>query len=79
VFKKIYESLVEGGIFYIIVREGEGEITETEKKDYSTLERFYHLFTAEELTHKAEKCGLKVVKIDHVKRSHKWLIGVFQK
>lgn len=79
VFKKIADALVDEGIFYILVREGEGEVTETEKKDYSTIERFYHLFSAEELTNRAEKAGLKVVKIDHTKRSHKWLIGVFQK
>ncbi len=79
VFQKIADALVDEGIFYILVREGEGEVTETEKKDYSTIERFYHLFSAEELTNRAEKAGLKVVKIDHTKRSHKWLIGVFQK
>lgn len=79
VFKKISDALVQGGIFYAIVREGEGEITESEKKNYSTLQRFYHLFSAEELTERAERAGLKLVKIDHTKRSHKWLIGVFEK
>lgn len=79
VFAKISESLVESGIFYIIVREGESEIYEKEKKNYSTLERFYHQFTIEELTARATKAGLKVVKIDHQQKAHKWLIGVFQK
>jgi len=79
VFQKISDALVDEGVLYVLVREGEGEITETEKKDYSTIERFYHLFSAEELTNRAEKAGMKVIKIDHTKRSHKWLIGVFQK
>lgn len=79
VFKKIADALVEGGIFYTIVREGEGDIIEKEKKSYSYVERFYHLFTAQELQDRAEKAGLTLVKIDHTKRSHKWLIGVFKK
>jgi uncharacterized protein (TIGR00725 family) len=79
VFKKVSDALVEGGIFYCIVREGEGEITEKEKQSYAELERFYHLFTPEELTERADKAGMTVVKIDHSQRSHKWLIGVFQK
>lgn len=79
VFKKIADALVAGGVFYTVVREGVGEITERSKKSYTTIERFYHLFTPEELTERANKAGLEVVKIDHTKRSHKWLIGVFKK
>lgn len=79
VFKKIADSMVEGGIFYMIVREGQGEIIEKEKKKYSEIERFYHLFSTEELQDRAKKAGLKIIKIDHQQKSHKWLIGVFQK
>lgn len=81
VFKKVADGLVEGGIFYVIVREGEGEVVEEERKHYSKskLRRFYHLFTAEELTSRAEKAGLQLVKLDHTKRSHQWLVGVFKK
>lgn len=83
VFKKLSDALVQDGIIYIIVREGEGEIEEEEKKGYTTndqpMKRFYHLFTAEELTERAEKAGLELVKVDHTKRSHKWLVGVFKK
>lgn len=82
VFKKLSNALVEGGILYAIVREGEGEILEKEIKPYTDqggLERFYHLFTAEELTKRAESAGLKLVKLDHTQRSHKWLVGVFKK
>lgn len=79
VFQKISDALVEGGVFYCIVREGEGEIIENERKNYGVMDRFYHLFTPEELTERASKAGLKVVKVDHTQRSHKWLIGVFQK
>lgn len=81
VFKKIADALVEGGILYTIVREGEGEFTEEEKKHYSKskVRRFYHLFTAEELIRRAEKAGLKLVKLDNVQRSHRWLAGVFKK
>ncbi len=79
VFLKISKALVEGGIFYCIVREGEGQIEEKEEKSYGTMERFYHLFTPTELISRAEKAGLELVKIDHSKRSHKWLVGVFRK
>ncbi len=79
VFQKIADALVDGGILYAVVREGTGEITERSKKSYTTIERFYHLFTPEELTQRASKVGLEMIKIDHTKRSHKWLIGVFKK
>lgn len=79
VFKKIFNALVPGGVFFVIVREGSGEIYESEQKTYHKLERFYHLFTPEELTERAERAGFKVERIDHEKRSHKWLIGVLKK
>lgn len=81
VFKKVADALVEGGVFYVIVREGKGEIIEDEKKHYAKhkLRRFYHLFTEEELTERAEKAGLKLVKIEKVQRSHKWIAAIFKK
>ncbi len=79
VFKKIADALVDDGIFYIIVREGKGEFVDQEHKAYGKLERFYHMFDAEELTRRAEKVGLKLVKLDHVQRSHKWISAVFKK
>lgn len=79
VFKKIADALVEHGVLYVIVREGEGEIVEKEKKNYGKLERFYHLFTADELQKRAEKAGLKLEKIDTIQRSHKWLSAIFRK
>jgi uncharacterized protein (TIGR00725 family) len=78
VFKKVYDALVEGGIYYVIVREGEGEIMEKHKQS-NELEMFYHLFSREELTERATRAGFKVIKIDEQQRSHKWLSGVFQK
>jgi SAM-dependent methyltransferase len=79
VFTKIAAALVEGGIFYVIVREGEGEIIEEEQKSYDSVKRFYHLFTAKELIERAEAAGLELVKIDRNKRSHDWVVGVFRK
>ncbi len=79
VFKKLAEALVEDGILYVIVREGDKEFVETESKSYGEIRRFYNLTTADELEDRAERVGLKLVKIDHTKRSHKWLIGVFKK
>lgn len=79
VFAKIADVLVEDGILYVIVREGQGEFVETEQKTYGEVERFYHLFTAQDLIDKAESAGLKLVKLDKTKRSHDWLIGVFRK
>ncbi len=79
VFKKIAEALVEDGIFYLVVREGEGEEVVKNHKDYGKMERFFHYFTEEELIKRSQKAGLKVVKIDHTKRSHKWIVGVFRR
>jgi predicted Rossmann-fold nucleotide-binding protein/SAM-dependent methyltransferase len=78
-FPKIYDSLVEGGIFYTIVREGEGEIREKENGEYFTMEKFFHLFSVDELQDRAQKAGFKTVKIERTKRSHSWLVGVFMK
>jgi len=78
-FRNISESLVKDGILYVIVREGEGEMYEKERKNYSELERFYHLFSVEELESLARNSGLETVKIDHEQKSHKWLVGVFRK
>lgn len=78
-FKKLSEALVDDGVLYIIVREGEDEVTEKEKKSYGELKRYYNMFTADSLQEYAEDAGLKLVKIDHVQRSHKWLVGVFKK
>ena len=79
VFKKLSDALVDEGILYLLVREGEGEIVEAEKSPYTTTEKFFHLFTEEELRDRASKAGLRCEKIEHTQRSHKWLIGVFKK
>lgn len=79
VFQKLTDSLVQDGILYVIVREGKGEATEKKSRQYGDFEVFYHYFTAGELTKRAERAGLEVVKIDHTQRSHKWLVGVFKK
>ncbi|HOY46029.1 MAG TPA: methyltransferase domain-containing protein [Candidatus Dojkabacteria bacterium] len=79
VFTKLSNALVEDGILYLLVREGEGEIIEEERTEYATTEKFFHLFTEEELRTRTEEVGLKVVSIKHTKRSHKWLVGIFRK
>lgn len=79
VFEKLSNSLVQGGILYILVREGEGEIIEEEKTVYATVEKFIHLFTEEELKRRASEAGLSPVAFKHTKRSHKWIIGIFKK
>lgn len=79
VFQKISDALVDGGIFYCIVREGKGEFVENEVKKYGTLERFYHLFTPQELIERAEQAGMELVHIKHIQKSHKWLAAAFRK
>jgi SAM-dependent methyltransferase len=79
VFQKLADALVAEGILFALVREGEGEIIEEEKTQYATTEKFFHLFSEEELRSRAEQAGLKVVSIKHTKRSHKWLVGIFRK
>lgn len=78
-FEHISKALVEGGIFYTIVREGEGEIVENEQKNYGTLERYYNLFSTEKLINLAKKYNMELVKLDRNKRSHQWIVGVFRK
>lgn len=79
VMAKLSNALVDGGILYVIVREGEGEVVEVDNRNGQDIEKFFHLFSAEELTQLARSAGLELVKIDHTKRSHHWLVGVFQK
>lgn len=79
VFEKLASVLVQDGILYVIVREGTGETIEKKNEKFGDYEVFYHFFTAGELTKRAEKAGFEVIKIDHTKRSHKWLVGVFKK
>ncbi|MCA9382965.1 methyltransferase domain-containing protein [Candidatus Dojkabacteria bacterium] len=78
VFKKISESLVQHGIFYLIVREGEGEVTEKDR-DYEHTEHFIHLYTKEEINDLADKSGFEVISITENQRSHKWLAAVLKK
>jgi hypothetical protein len=79
VFKKMADALVQGGILYIIAREGEGEFVEEDVKNYLKVEKFYHTFSDMELKARGERAGLKLVRIDHQHRSHKWIIGIFRK
>src|SRR3989344_4064304 len=79
VFQKIGAALVTNGIFYCIVREGKGEKTVKQTNNYMHLEKFYHFFTTEELIARAQKAGLKLIKIDKTKRTHTWIVGIFQK
>ncbi|KXK26835.1 MAG: hypothetical protein TR69_WS6001000856 [candidate division WS6 bacterium OLB20] len=79
VFKKLADALVEGGYLFVIVREGEGEFVEEDVKNYLRIQKFYHLFTEDELRSRGEKAGLTLERIDHNKRSHKWLVGIFRK
>jgi uncharacterized protein (TIGR00725 family) len=79
IFPKLYDALVDGGVLYMIVREGEGEINEKLNENYYVIEKFYHLFSVDELQERAKKAGFKTIKIDRTKRSHNWLIGVFEK
>lgn len=79
IFPKLYEALVQGGILYLIVREGEGEINEKQDQNYFVIEKFFHQFSVDELQDRAQRAGFKTVKITKTKRSHSWLIGVFRK
>lgn len=78
-FEKISGALVEGGVFYVIVREGEGEYVDIEKKRYGDMRRYYNLFTPEKLIKLTSDAGLRLKEINDVQRSHKWLSGIFVK
>lgn len=79
VFSKLSNALVEGGYLYMIVREGEGEHIETDIKNYLKIEKFYHLFSEQEIRNRAELAGMNVISIERNQRSHKWIIAVLQK
>lgn len=76
---KIANALVPGGVFYTIVRSGEGETIETDIRNYQKIERFYHFFTKDELINRANQAGLDIIRVDLTQRSHEWIIGVFRK
>lgn len=79
IFKKAFDSLVEEGIFYLIVREGEGETTEIDERGYQKIEKFYHLFNKQEVFERAKKAGFDVEKVETVVRSHSWLNIILRK
>jgi len=79
VFRQVYEALVEGGVFYFIVREGEGEVEELTDRFSMKKQKKLHLFSTNEIVDLAQEIGFKIKKIDHMKRSHYWLIGVLYK
>jgi uncharacterized protein (TIGR00725 family) len=80
VYKKLADGLVSGGILYMIVREGEGnEGYEVDTEAGEQIQKFYHYFSEQELLDRAKEVGLDFVKIEHVTRSHEWLVGVFKK
>lgn len=76
---KVSKALVPGGIFYVIVRSGEGETVETDIRNYQKIERFYHFFSKDELINRASNAGLDIIRVDLTQRSHEWIIGVFKK
>jgi hypothetical protein len=64
----------------MIVREGEGnEGYEVDTEAGEQIQKFYHYFSEQELLDRAKEVGLDFVKIEHVTRSHEWLVGVFKK
>jgi len=79
VFRQVYEALVEGGVFYFIVREGEGEVEESINTFSLKKTKKLHLFSTNEIVDLAQEIGFKIKKIDHIKRSHYWLIGILYK
>lgn len=79
IFKKAFDCLVQDGIFYLIVREGEGEITEVNERGYQKIEKFFHLFDKEEIFERAKRAGFVADKIETVVRSHNWLNAILRK
>lgn len=79
VLSKANRALVEDGIFYLIVREGQGETVEVDQKAYQKTEKFYHFFSKEEIINRATKAGFEIEKIESIMRSHKWLAVILKK
>lgn len=78
-FRKAYDALVEDGILYLIVREGQGEKVEIDDRGYQKIEKFYHLYSKEEVFKRAKKVGFTVEKIETITRSHNWLNIILRK
>ena len=79
IFKKAFNALVEDGIFYLVVREGEGEKVEVDDRGYQKIEKFYHLYTKAEVIERAQRAGFTVEKLETVARSHNWLNIILRK
>ncbi len=80
VYRKIADGLVSGGILYMIVREGDShEDYEVDTEAGEQIQKFYHYFSEQELLDRAKDAGLEFVKLEHVTRSHEWLVGIFKK
>ena len=78
-FKNISNSLVENGVFYLIVREGEGETYEKDRKSLGEKEVYYNLLNGEKLSLLGSENNLKIEKLEAIQRSHKWVSCIFRK
>lgn len=77
VLKNIAKILKTGGIFYLAVKEGEGERELEEDRYGRKVNRFFAFFGEEELAKLAEETGFEVISVEHFKReetSVPWLI-----
>lgn len=79
VFQKIADTLLPGGVFYLIVQAGTGERVTNEQRSRYQMKRFYHYYSEQELRERGEKCGLKIEKIEKVVRSHEWWSVIYRK
>lgn len=79
VFPKLARGLVPAGVLYCVVRAGHGEGHEVDVEQGENINRFYHYFSEDEIRELASLSGLEVVRIDHTKRSHDWLVAILRK
>ena len=73
VFKKIYETLVEGGVFGVVVRKGNSNFIDEKTGKY------YNPYSPEKLIHLSESVGFKLESLNHLDNNEKRLFGVFKR
>lgn len=78
-FSKLSKALVDEGILYVIAREGRGEMIEQQKTTYTKTEKFFHLFSEDELRERGSKVGLTLVKTYKIKITHPRIVAIFKK
>ena len=83
VLRKINEILKDDGIFYLSLKQGEGEVVKRDQR-YGTVDKFWSFFSKNEIEEILINCGFTIIEvitedIGNNYQTHKWMHLYVQK